>query len=380
MAMPVNELGRPGVPVTDVFMEIPGLPPAINSPEGKKLEKQAGLNGGQGMLALADHSSRSKLPKPVTSLDANNPAGKRRVTVLEDKQLRMPCLCLSVYLAPCEKYEEKQFAAMFTRALCKKANTPEDADLVLFAGGTDVNPELYGHGVHHTTDTPDRERDEREIALFHKCKKLGIPMIGICRGAQFLHVMNGGVLYQDIDEHQRGHPILTVPDGLLLHSSSVHHQMIYADASLGIRVLATSSVANNRKKWKEGTTFTNTSGKHQDCEAFFYRDTCCLGFQGHPEYPGYPEYTQWCMQMIEDWINSNADCEWMGLRYRVKKEFIEERDMMEESIISKAAPKKPKGSKKDEFLAEIDAGIEARAKEKKPVLSVPKVSAKKESK
>jgi gamma-glutamyl-gamma-aminobutyrate hydrolase PuuD len=336
----LNELGPPGVPdVTDVFM---GLPPAINGKAGAE-----GLNGGQEMLKLVDQ------PQPVVDLlgrvikqpshQGLAPPGKRKITIIEDNQRDFPCLCLSVYVEG-DLHEQKAFASMFVRALCKRAETPDDADLVVFTGGTDVNPELYGHKRHGLTDDPDLNRDEREMLLFQECKEKGIPMLGVCRGAQFLHVMHGGKLYQDVDNHNRPHAMITVPEGIILpHVSSVHHQMIVPDSSLGIRVLATSSNATNRLMWEKDNTYSNSTGRKADVEAFFYRDTCTLGFQGHPEYSGYPEYTEWCMQMVEDWITSNPDCDWAPDRhYRLKEEFRNERDKMEKSIMAQTKKKKNK--------------------------------------
>jgi putative glutamine amidotransferase len=58
----------------------------------------------------------------------------------------------------------------------------EDANLVLFCGGTDVYAGRYGQKSHKFAEHPDHPRDEEEIALFKKATALGIPMLGICRG------------------------------------------------------------------------------------------------------------------------------------------------------------------------------------------------------
>lgn len=56
----------------------------------------------------------------------------------------------------------------------------EDADIVLFTGGEDVDPDLYDKECHHTTFcNPARDRYEAEI--FDKVKPNQV-CLGICRG------------------------------------------------------------------------------------------------------------------------------------------------------------------------------------------------------
>lgn len=73
-------------------------------------------------------------------------------------------------------------------------------DGVLFAGGRDVNPELYDqeHGVN--TDEPDRARDEWEFALLAEAMRCNIPVLAICRGLQVVNVALGGTLHQHLPE------------------------------------------------------------------------------------------------------------------------------------------------------------------------------------
>src|SRR5690554_3184603 len=97
----------------------------------------------------------------------------------------------------------KDVTDMFINRGHKVVQTAEEADLVCFIGGEDVQPSLYGEHDHPSTHT-NPARDEMEEKLFHYCLNEGIPMAGICRGAQFLNVMNGGKLYQDVDNHATG--------------------------------------------------------------------------------------------------------------------------------------------------------------------------------
>ena len=83
-------------------------------------------------------------------------------------------------------------------------------DGILFAGGRDVNPELYHQERGANTDEPDRARDEWEFALMSEALQKDIPVLAICRGMQVLNVALGGTLHQHLPdvvghtEYQRG--------------------------------------------------------------------------------------------------------------------------------------------------------------------------------
>jgi len=69
-------------------------------------------------------------------------------------------------------------------------------DLVQFTGGEDVTPSLYGEQAHAATSC-NPARDDREAKIFLSFKNK-VPMAGICRGAQFLNVMNKGSMWQHV--------------------------------------------------------------------------------------------------------------------------------------------------------------------------------------
>ena len=104
------------------------------------------------------------------------------------------------------------------------AETMGEADFVVFTGGEDINPSLYGEAVHRSVYFNNR-RDEAEIRAYEQAVVLKKPMLGICRGAQLLNVMVGGSLYQDVNHHSGGHSI-TNDEGENFLTTSVHHQMM----------------------------------------------------------------------------------------------------------------------------------------------------------
>lgn len=76
--------------------------------------------------------------------------------------------------------------------------TAEKFDGFLFSGGPDVDPVMYAAKRHDLCGEPSKKRDVYEKALFERVIKTDKPILGICRGHQFLNVMCGGTLYQDI--------------------------------------------------------------------------------------------------------------------------------------------------------------------------------------
>ncbi len=293
---------------------------------------------------------------------------KHRVTLMRDHLYEYSCLTLEIFVEGSDA-EEAQFAAIFARAGCKRAKSVLEADLVIFTGGTDVDPMLYHEERMVETDRPDTERDLREMNLYLLCKEHGIPMLGICRGAQFLHVMHGGKLWQDIDGHQGAHSMNDLKTKEHIDRvSSVHHQSCRPNTANGMQIIATA--AKSQTRWANAST--KDTGSRVDIEAFFYPDTCSIGIQGHPEYSGYPRFTQWCMKLIEDCVILNTDIEWKGKNRRIRDDVMtmrEERERKEASIICLPAlpppiattepPKRGRGRpKKEPVLSQEDIELE----------------------
>ena len=74
----------------------------------------------------------------------------------------------------------------------------QDYNGILFAGGEDVDPALYGESKKHDNVHDNRSRDEFEFALLDSGLARQIPILGICRGVQMINVKFGGTLYQDM--------------------------------------------------------------------------------------------------------------------------------------------------------------------------------------
>ena len=71
-------------------------------------------------------------------------------------------------------------------------------DGLLLTGGKDVSPRFFNEEPRVGIGGIDYERDVMEVELARGADKLGIPILGICRGIQLMAVAFGGTLYQDI--------------------------------------------------------------------------------------------------------------------------------------------------------------------------------------
>jgi putative glutamine amidotransferase len=130
----------------------------------------------------------------------------------------------------------------------------EDVDAMVFTGGSDLNPALYGQEPHPESGGFHDRRDAAELELMRDALAQGMPVLGICRGMQLLNVARGGDLIQHLEgETHKGPPgtytrhSVTVLPGTRLaavlgtdaHTHSCHHQ---APGRLGdgLRVAATA--------------------------------------------------------------------------------------------------------------------------------------------
>ena len=174
-----------------------------------------------------------------------------------------------------------------------------NADLVCFTGGEDVSPLLYGDKAHPAThNNPSRDAKEKEY--FDAAVDAGIPVVGICRGAQFLNVMSGGRMYQHVGEHCRSHYITDQQTGETVFVSSTHHQMMMPSSDA---LLVASSQLMGSREWFDGQVARRDISQ-EDIEVVFYEQTKALCFQPHPEFVGseYEDMTQYFKGLLSRFL------------------------------------------------------------------------------
>lgn len=192
--------------------------------------------------------------------------------------------------------------SLFATAGFEKAEKVEDADVVVFIGGADVDPSLYNQET-MSTSSFNRERDDLEQEIYEKCVDMGKIMVGICRGAQFLHVMNGGELWQDVENHAgNDHYIVDIEEDVRVQANSYHHQMLMLNSNIEILAVCEDQISSSFKSpdlfldlKKEGSN----ANAEIEIEAGYYSNTQCFFVQGHPEV-GCDAYKSWVMTKFHD--------------------------------------------------------------------------------
>jgi putative glutamine amidotransferase len=105
---------------------------------------------------------------------------------------------------------------------------------LVLAGGTDVNPAVYGAVPDPRSETPDMPRDELEQRLLREALAADLPVLAICRGLQLFNVIHGGgTLAQHIDGHK-------------LPNNETHSAEIYENTQLA-RVLGAGAHSVNSR-------------------------------------------------------------------------------------------------------------------------------------
>lgn len=153
-------------------------------------------------------------------------------------------------------------------------------DGVVLGGGADVDPERYGEAPLPGARL-EPERDAMEWEVLAHTMKAGLPLLGICRGAQMMNVQRGGDLHLDLT---------------LVHPA--HSPAWTLRATKGVALVAKSAVAR-----ATGSTALRVNSMHRqgvarlgDGLVVSARDSLgivqaiedpharfCVGVQWHPE-------------------------------------------------------------------------------------------------
>jgi gamma-glutamyl-gamma-aminobutyrate hydrolase PuuD len=184
----------------------------------------------------------------------------------------------SPYYKPFSKFglESSQSQLLWTE--------PESIRLVVFTGGADVSPSLYGEEAAYQTSCVPK-RDIFESIVFRKALSLKIPMAGICRGAQFLNVMAGGKIVQHITGHAiNGHHDLTT--SAIRHKSrtfpvtSTHHQMILCPENAELVAWSSSRKSDCYLGPMSKPIYPKPD---KETEVVYWPTIMAVGMQYHPE-------------------------------------------------------------------------------------------------
>lgn len=177
--------------------------------------------------------------------------------------------------------------------------------LVLPKGGTDINPQLYDQPNHPRTQASDIQRDHEEIHAIKNAVQAKLPIIGVCRGAQLLCVLNGGELYQHTLNHNQSHDTYCYYDegesfDIIDNVAADHHQTMKLDnIEDPLHIFAFST--HPTKVWDYNRKSTEFESKilHFIPEVVWFPITKSLAIQPHPEWmeDTHP-FNEWLAKLI----------------------------------------------------------------------------------
>jgi putative glutamine amidotransferase len=179
---------------------------------------------------------------------------------------RRPIIGITTYLVPAAWAQWTMEAALvpseYVRAVARAGGVPllvppgapvdetlSVVDGLVFSGGSDLDPELYGAEPHPETRGVVRERDDFELGLMRAALERDVPVLAICRGSQVLNVALGG----DIEQH--------VPDRV---GTEVHREVPGVFADHGVEVL-------------DGTRLATLVGDRHDVKSSHHQGFGALG-------------------------------------------------------------------------------------------------------
>jgi hypothetical protein len=180
----------------------------------------------------------------------------------------------------------------------------DEADIVCWTGGADVDPSLYNekNATYHGRPMSgfDTARDDIDLRVFgYAADKY---KVGICRGGQLLNVCNGGKMWQHVDKHAGApHDLIDTTMGQVVRVTSTHHQMM-RPAPEGI-VLAYAREAHIKiadgDEWDIKKDHVERPEELNDVEVVWYEESKSLCFQPHPEHRNQPQCTDYFFSLME---------------------------------------------------------------------------------
>ena len=200
------------------------------------------------------------------------------------------------------------FAPMFSRVV--DFTGPQsliNASAVVFWGGTDISPELYGEVPNQWNEASasPSARDISEWEAMQYCRDNGIMMIGVCRGMQLMTVFAGGKLAQDVGEyHLNGHRIMT-SDGESFFAAANHHQMCLLPKDS--HLLAFNAETRVLTYTNQHNQLTYLPVGFKEPEAAWFPNIKGFGVQWHPEWMADGTHAnQWLIKQLEHYRDEVA--------------------------------------------------------------------------
>lgn len=195
---------------------------------------------------------------------------------------------------------DKDFWGADTRNILSAIDgDPADISAVVFGGGTDINSKIYDEKPGNNNQYPDERRDKLELLIYDWAYRHGIPMIGVCRGAQLLTALNGGKLIQHVTGHAGGNHECITNDGEVILMNSCHHQMMFPWTSRKeFKILAKTNTKLSMQYLGSGL---NDFFNERNIPIEFIRTEFV-----EPEVVWWPESKAFCVQGHPEWMDTSS--------------------------------------------------------------------------
>lgn len=183
---------------------------------------------------------------------------------------------------------------------------PDEANLLMLAGGTDIGSHLYGQKPGVYTDNPHKTRDEIEVMLYNDFVNSGRAVWGTCRGWQLVTALNGGKLVQH-SRHPSGHSVYipTQENQTPWEVTSCHHQQaLLSDLKEGEDYIL-EAWTQKLSPFHLGPDNLDYgfNKEYKEPEMGAFPKTKVAGAQGHPEWADMNGgFVKYCQMMVEKYL------------------------------------------------------------------------------
>ncbi len=194
-------------------------------------------------------------------------------------------------------------AHLSTFGKCEVVYHPSELEnknsILILHGGADISPSIYNHPVSRYTHAEKSmsARDLSEVLLARRAIELGIPIFGICRGAQLACALAGGSLVPHVEGHQGGSHAVKATNGNEYITSSCHHQMMNP-WEVDHELLAWSAPSRSDRYIVKNDEEIEMP---LEPEVVFFPKIKTLAIQGHPEWMARSShFVQYCLSLVEE--------------------------------------------------------------------------------
>jgi hypothetical protein len=171
--------------------------------------------------------------------------------------------------------------------------------VVVIWGGADISPSILSR------------RDALEVEIANEAIKLGIPIIGICRGAQLMCAKSGASLVQHVNGHANGYHGIVTHDGRKFNCPSLHHQMMFPWTRGDLPQIDYELIAWSDKQRSD--FYYGEPDEADDAvlldpplepEIIWFPGTKSLCIQSHPEFIQSKEhpFVAYCLELVKKYV------------------------------------------------------------------------------